>query len=197
MVKSGRVPAMPVSARSHGNSGCRPAVPCRRERQEDGMSRIISALFDNRDEAEAVVTHLRVHDHIEPDQIELHVLENAQPVEDHGFWASLGNLLMPDSDRHAYYEGIRRGGSVVTADVDESLADHVIAVFNRHGAVDLETRTASWREEGWESDPTAVSEADLPANTSFAVGAARMGGTGVPMVDPQNPKTGPGSGLTR
>jgi hypothetical protein len=161
------------------------------------MSRIISALFDDRDEAEAVVTHLRVHDHIDPDQIELHALDNAEFVEHEGFWASLAHLLMPDTELHAYSEGIRRGGSVVTADVDEHLAEHVIDVFNRHGAVDLETRTAEWREEGWQDDPTAVSEADLPANTSFAVGAARMGGTGVPLVDSEDPWTGPGSGLKR
>jgi hypothetical protein len=161
------------------------------------MSRTISALFDKRDEAEAVVNHLRVHDHIDPDHIQMHVLHGTPSGEEHGFWASLGHLLMPDAERWAYEEGIRRGGTLVTADVDDSLADHVTAVFSNHGAVDLENRMASWREEGWQDDPTAISEADLPANTSFAVGAAQMGGTGVPMVDPENPVTGPGSGLKR
>jgi hypothetical protein len=158
------------------------------------MTRIISALFDSRDEAEAVVTHLRVHDHVPPERIEIHT-SNAQPVEDQGFWPSLGHLLMPDTERHLASEGIRRGGTVVTAEVEEMLADHVMQVFNRHGAVDLEARAASWREEGWQDDPTAISEADLPANSSFAVGAATMAGTGVPMVDRENPVTGPGSGL--
>jgi len=159
------------------------------------MPQVISALFDHRDAAEGVVTHLRVHDHVDPAAIAIHALEGAQPVEEGGLLASMASLLSGHADRGTLAEGYRRGLTVVTAEVDDSIAEHVMGVFNRHGAVDLERRAASWREEGWQEDPTAVSEADLPMNTSFAVGAARMGGTGVPMVDLDNPTTGPGSGL--
>ena len=161
------------------------------------MSRVISALFDSRDEAEAVVTHLRLHDRLPPEKIRTHANDGAQLVENEGFWPSLGHLLTGDSERRTYTEAIRRGGTVVTAEVDEAIAEHVMDVFNRHGAINLEQRAASWREEGWRDDPVAASAADLPVNSSYAVGAANMAGTGVPMVDPEDPVTGPGSGLKR
>ncbi|MBP0445640.1 hypothetical protein J8J14_12720 [Roseomonas sp. SSH11] len=161
------------------------------------MSRVISAVFDNRDEAESVVTHLRVHDRITSERIQVHPAENAQLVENEGILPSLGHLLIGDSERRTYTEAVRRGSTVVTAEVDDGIAEHVMAVFNRHGAIDLEQRAASWREEGWRDDPEFASEADLPVNSSMAAGAASMAGTGVPMVDPDEPVTGPGSGLRR
>jgi len=159
------------------------------------MPTVISALFDTRDAAETVATHLRTHDGVDASKIELHADDRSQPVETGGAWASLGHLLMPDSDRRSLSEAIRRGGTVLTAEVDESIAAHVTAVFNRNGAVDLEQRAATWREGGWRDDPEAASLANLPVNPSFALGAGTMAGTGVPMVDPEDPVTGPGSGL--
>ena len=62
-----------------------------------------------------------------------------------------------DEDYAGYYaEGVRRGGTLVTAHVDENKADWVSNVLERHNPVDLENRVDTWREHGWTSyDPDA------------------------------------------
>lgn len=62
-----------------------------------------------------------------------------------------------DEDYAGYYaEGVRRGGTLVTAYTDESMADEVAGILDDYDPVDLETRLDRWREEGWTSyDPDA------------------------------------------
>ena len=52
-------------------------------------------------------------------------------------------------DSHLYAEGLKRGGTLVTAVADEDRLDTFRDVFRRHGAVDIEKRGASWEAEGW------------------------------------------------
>ena len=120
------------------------------------MTRTITGLFDDRSEAEAVVSHLRSHDGIDGSRISIHGNTDAttgstagSTTGDTGFWASLKELFIPDDDRQAYAEGIRRGGYVVSAEVDEGIVDHALDIFESHGAVDLDTREAEWRAAGW------------------------------------------------
>lgn len=69
-----------------------------------------------------------------------------------------------DEDQAGYYaEGVRRGGTLVTAHVEESRANQVADILDRHNPVDLEGRVELWREHGWdgydpEADPYAVHE---------------------------------------
>ncbi|MBP0493183.1 YsnF/AvaK domain-containing protein [Pararoseomonas indoligenes] len=151
------------------------------------MTRTITGLFDTRAEADAVVEHLRQHDGVNPGKISVHgaatTATGAGAAEDRGFWASLRDLFIPDEDRYAYSEGIRRGGYVVTAELDDALVDHALDIFEQHGAVDLDAREAEWRASGWngyEADDSAGT--GVPMNTSAAVGAATMGGTSTPAV---------------
>jgi uncharacterized protein (TIGR02271 family) len=171
------------------------------------MTRTITGLFDTRAEADAVVDHLRMHDGVDRDRITVHGAagSTAPDTGDRGFWASLRDLFIADEDRYAYSEGIRRGGFVVSAEVDEGLVDHAMDVFEQHGAVDLDSREAEWRSAGWSGyapGPTSAgiiadeAEADVPMNTSAAVGAGTMAGTSVPAVDTEHPVTGPGSGMS-
>ena len=46
--------------------------------------------------------------------------------EDRGFWAGLSDLFVPDEDRSAYAEGVRRGGYLLTARVPEGLEDQAL-----------------------------------------------------------------------
>lgn len=48
-----------------------------------------------------------------------------------------------------YAEGLRRGGTLVAAKVADGEVDRVIEIMNAHGPVDMEQRTAAWRESGW------------------------------------------------
>ncbi|TCL66449.1 general stress protein [Rhizobium sp. BK251] len=56
---------------------------------------------------------------------------------------------VPEEDAHFYAESIRRGGSVVTARVDESRVAPVEAMLNDSPRVDVATRRASYTEQGW------------------------------------------------
>jgi osmotically-inducible protein OsmY len=66
-----------------------------------------------------------------------------------GIWEALAGVLMPEEDRHAYAEGVRRGGVLLTATVGEAMADEAVRVLGRAGAVDLEARSGEWRASGW------------------------------------------------
>jgi osmotically-inducible protein OsmY len=66
-----------------------------------------------------------------------------------GIWEALAGVLIPEEDRHAYAEGVRRGGVLLTATVGEAMADEAVRVLGRAGAVDLEARSGEWRASGW------------------------------------------------
>ena len=160
------------------------------------MTRTITGLFDSRAEAEAVVEHLRTHDGIDSSHVSMHGnmggTESTGSTGDTGFWASLKDLFIADEDRQAYAEGIRRGGYVVSAQVDDSVVDHALDIFEAHGAVDLDSREAEWRASGWSGSMDDAAGTGTPMNTSGAVGAATMGGTSTPAVG----MTGAGVGTT-
>jgi hypothetical protein len=69
-----------------------------------------------------------------------------------------------ENDAHVYAEGVRRGGSLVSAKVPDALVGEAEAVLDRSGSVTAATRGASYRESGWSAfDP------DAPAYTADQV----------------------------
>jgi hypothetical protein len=56
---------------------------------------------------------------------------------------------VPEEDANFYAEGIRRGGSVVTARVDDSRVASAEAILNRSPRVDVAARRANYSEQGW------------------------------------------------
>ena len=94
---------------------------------------------------------------------------------------------------------MRRGGAVVTAQVDESRIDRAMDVLEQQGAVDLDEREAEWRRSGW----SGYTGATAAAGTAGVVGAssdgtrtglAAMPGSSAPDGAPGNP---PGTMLSR
>ena len=172
------------------------------------MTRTITGLFDDLAEAQAVADHLRSHDGIRTDRISIHGntgtgtgASTGAAAETGGFWASLRDVFIPDEDRYAYSEGIRRGGYVVSAEVDEALVEHALDVFEEHGAVDLDAREAEWRSSGWAGYQGGAGGTDasagtgMPMNSSAAIGAATMGGTSTPAVGGAAPVAGTASSM--
>ena len=106
-----------------------------------------------------------------------------------GFWASLTNWLMPEDDRRTYAEGLRRGGFALSVRTDGGLYDKAIDVLDRDGAVDLDEREMSWRDEGWSPTTTAlgvspIDAAYVPAAPMTAgFGASHAGEDGIAVVD--------------
>ncbi len=87
----------------------------------------------------------------------------AEPAHPHGFWESLKEFFVPDEDRHMYAEGLRRGGFAVSVETDSAAYDRVLEILDRDGAVDMEERSAGWRDEGWSgpSGPTPIGEREM------------------------------------
>jgi uncharacterized protein (TIGR02271 family) len=85
-----------------------------------------------------------------------------------GLWESIKDFFIPDDDRDTYMEGVRRGGYLLTARVEESLADEACRTLENSDAVDLEQRTEQWRSEGWQSDvgrsPAVSAQEPRPLN---------------------------------
>ena len=66
-----------------------------------------------------------------------------------GFWGSVKNMFAPEEDKHAYAEGLSRGGYLLTAHTDEAHYDRVIDILDDEGAVDMNERETQWKSEGW------------------------------------------------
>lgn len=82
-----------------------------------------------------------------------------------GLWSRIKAFFSGDDD--VYEEGMRRGGSVVTARVADGDVERVTAILDDEGTVDLDDRIASWRNEGWDRASVASS-----ANATVAPGRA-------------------------
>ncbi|MBD9491555.1 general stress protein [Ensifer sp. ENS11] len=66
-----------------------------------------------------------------------------------GIIGALTDTGVPEEDAHVYAEGVRRGGTLVTARVADSDTAEAEAILRRSNWVDLEERRSSYREQGW------------------------------------------------
>lgn len=66
-----------------------------------------------------------------------------------GVVGALTKAGVKEEDAHVYAEGVRRGGTLVTARVDDALAPAARASLDQKQAVDLATRRDAYRSEGW------------------------------------------------
>ena len=142
------------------------------------MTRTVTALFDDRNDAEAAkqrlqqsridADHVRVHDKSTSGYNENHRSTTSDP----GMWASIKNAFLPDEDRHTYEEGVRRGGYLLTADVDDDCVDDAVRILEEANSVDIDERSQQWRSSGWDYQP---GQAGMATGAMGAAGA--MGGS--------------------
>src|SRR6187397_1709395 len=71
-----------------------------------------------------------------------------------GIIGALTQAGVSDDDAHTYAEGIRRGGTLVTARVPEANRARLDAVMNS-SAVNTVTRREAWQKTGWKKFDTA------------------------------------------
>jgi uncharacterized protein (TIGR02271 family) len=133
------------------------------------MTNTITALFDTRSDAEAAKERLTTA-RVDVDHVHIHDKASAgykdsgySTHDDRGIWDSIKHAFLPDEDRHTYEEGVRRGGVLLTADVDDSNVEEAVAVLEEANSIDIDDRSSQWRSNGW----------DYPAS---AVGAGAVGG---------------------
>ena len=86
-----------------------------------------------------------------------------------GLAGGLTGAGVSEKDAHAYGEGVRRGGTLVTVRADEARGPMVMDILEQHGSVDLDQKTAAWQQEGW--TPAVGS----PTGSSAATGTGLAG----------------------
>jgi uncharacterized protein (TIGR02271 family) len=80
-----------------------------------------------------------------------------------GIGAAAGGLIgalvgsgVPEDEAQVYAEGVRRGGTLVTINSSDEMADEAVAALEASDPVNVEQREADLRTAGWERfDPTA------------------------------------------
>jgi uncharacterized protein (TIGR02271 family) len=173
-----------------------PCAPSRR-RRPDMTTMTLTALYDTRSEADQAVERLTREVGISRSNVAVMAQEptafggsaTAGGTEGTGFLASLKELFMPEDDRHAYSEAIRRGGFLLTATVEEGSAERAMDILEEHGAVDLDDRREAWRAEGWTghqgpmgaqtlADGTVAATTSAATATATTPAGARAAGAG-------------------
>ena len=66
-----------------------------------------------------------------------------------GIIGSMTSAGVDERDAHVYAEGVRRGGTLVTARVAESQAAAAETIMDRNNPVDLAVRGKAYRDAGW------------------------------------------------
>ena len=161
----------------------------------------VTAMFDSRAEAERAADNLvsqlglsRSAIRLDADAGSTTTTGSVPATESKGLLASIADLFLPDTDRHAYAEGMRRGSVLLSARADEAQMERVSDILETAGAVDLDTREAEWRQGGWtgpagaaagtgavvgaSSDATQTGVAAMPAQTRSANAAGQATSTG-------------------
>jgi len=86
-----------------------------------------------------------------------------------GLIGSLTEAGVSENDAHVYAEGIKRGGTMVVARVDETQEDAAAAILGKHGRVDIGERREEYEAQGWTrfTWPSVNDELDRPPVTPF------------------------------
>jgi hypothetical protein len=138
--------------------------------------KVVTAFFDRRSDAEDAIERL-ADAGVSRDSIRFMPGDERDPPDDpaaarhaepHGFWGALGGWFLPDEDRHAYAEGLRRGGYLISVNASDEQYERVLDILDDEGTIDIDERADSWRAEGWSGVSTEDVHAGSPANLSTA-----------------------------
>jgi uncharacterized protein (TIGR02271 family) len=110
------------------------------------MAKTVIGLFNDVTEAQNVVTDL-VNSGFKREEVRS--VAAATQGESGPDLRAYKNLGIPEPEARSYAEGVRRGGTLVTVQAAEDRADLAAEILERHGAVDIDQRTAEWRQGGW------------------------------------------------
>jgi hypothetical protein len=113
-------------------------------------TRTITAMFDSADAANLARQRLLELGLASDDVQVIRQEASDDAAPDHkGMWESIKDFFTDGDDRATYQEGMRRGGQLLTARVQDEDADDVHAVLENSDAVDLDQRAQEWRAAGW------------------------------------------------
>ena len=102
---------------------------------------------------------------------------NYSTSKDKGLWASIKNTFVPHEDRHTYEEGIRRGGFLLTADVNDDMTPAAVKALEEANSVDLDARSQEWRSAGWDYAGASGDLDDVDETIVYGMRDNELGGT--------------------
>lgn len=121
-----------------------------------------TALYDKRADAEAMQAKLEQLGIIDIDH-GVHDQHSAgfdakaySGPENKGLWGAHKGAVPPDEDRHLYEEAMRRGGFLLTVNVDDQEAGRVYELLEVSNAVDFDDREREMRSSGFVAPPAAI-----------------------------------------
>lgn len=131
-------------------------------------TRTLTALFDSHADAERARQCL-AQIGVPPDATEIMDQSTARgSADDASIWEKFKHLVMPETERSEYEEGVRRGGSLLTTSVDDSIAERTVAALEECHPIDVRERSAEWTRSGWSSQAQP---------TTTATGSSRSDGS--------------------
>ena len=77
-----------------------------------------------------------------------------------GIIGALTDSGVPEADAHVYAEGIRRGGTLVTARVDEPRVSEAASILKGYSPVDPAERRGAYEQQGWKGFDPALDPYD-------------------------------------
>lgn len=111
-----------------------------------------------------------------------------------GLVGALNSVGVPEGDAGLYAEGVRRGGILVSVASDEGMVDQAVAILDRHNAIDIDQRGASYRESGYTgynaTAPAYTADEIASERSRYATAATNTtmtnpGSTTIPVVEEQ------------
>jgi len=66
-----------------------------------------------------------------------------------GMIGALTDVGVPEEEAGYYAEGVRRGGTLVTINAEDTRVDQAIDILENHNAVDVQQRATAWQQSGW------------------------------------------------
>jgi uncharacterized protein (TIGR02271 family) len=96
--------------------------------------------------------------------------------------SSLTRLGVPESEAQIYSEAVRRGGSLLIGQVDDSHTAQVLEIIERHHPVDPDERSEFYRQSGWtgydassaDYDETTAAEERTRYGTGLSTAASNL-----------------------
>jgi uncharacterized protein (TIGR02271 family) len=130
-----------------------------------------------------------------------------------GLVGSLTDAGLSHEDAHAYSEGVRRGGTLVSVRTEDAMAARVADILDDEGTVDMDSRENDWRTSGWTGQfdhagtstgatsgmgygSTASGTSGTGLGGAVAGAAARMMGTDTDRTSTDRTATGTRTGMT-
>ena len=146
-------------------------------------TRTVAAMFASRQEAEKAAQDLANTLAIDRSRVRVSPeagaadtdYDQSQPYRETGFFASLKNLFLPEEDRYAFAEGLRRGHFLVSVQVDESHLTRATETLERNSALDIDAEEASWRQTGWRGYDIVTHGMARSAAGTMQTGATQAG----------------------